>query len=42
MTVGINDMIYLGELTEDGIMDNLRERYVAKLVYVNIASTNCF
>jgi myosin heavy subunit len=34
MTVGMNDMIYLGELTEVGIMDNLRERYVAEIVYV--------
>lgn len=33
--VGIDDMIRLGDLTEDGILENLQERYLAEIVYVS-------
>lgn len=37
-TIGTNDMIYLDELGEEQIMENLRARYLAKVVYVFQAS----
>ncbi len=34
--VGIEDMITLRNLTEESIMENLRERYIQRLVYVKL------
>ena len=32
---GVEDMIQLGDLTEEGIMHNVQIRYQAKLIYVS-------
>ncbi|MEQ2188954.1 hypothetical protein XENOCAPTIV_016606, partial [Xenoophorus captivus] len=38
---GVDDMVLLSKISEDGIVDNLKKRYMDDYIFVSFACTGC-